>query len=261
MDKVLLSKEQIFELVLENKYKVKEENKLLSRCIDGRYKNSDDLPSLGLAGADVGELVLIVSTGNTFGFDVDVKKTYETVIDLVGGVKNFQMHTDHHGDVKIAASGCGHWKQIKLDPTAYHLTQDQLVALEEVIEEARKKGAHEVILEGEHIEGAVLQVRGKYSVKPRYVLGTGSGAKEVEVFVYHESLVKERHKKLAEMLLKNKAVKLYNGLGADYLYDVLSDTTEDHLFETAKRLAKGLPIYSVVFKDDGVFDLEEMGCV
>lgn len=259
MDKILLTKEQVFELVLENKYKVKNENRLLSRCIDGRYENSDDLPPLGLPGADIGELVLVVSAANTFGFEVEIKKIYEAVLDVVGAVMNFQMHTDHHGDSKITASGCGHWKQIKLDPTAYHITQDQLVELEESIEGARKKGAQEVVLNGEHREAAVLQVRGNYSVKTRYFLEAGSGTKEVEVFVYHESLVKERHRKLAEVLIANRAVKLYNGLDADYLYDVLSDTTEDHLFETVKRLAGGLPVYNVTFKDDEIFDVEEMG--
>lgn len=261
MSKVIFSNEQVAEIVQANKYPVDAKSAYLSRCIDGRYSDRNNLPPLALAGADLGELALIKSAGNIYGFEVDLKKTYQVLVELLGGINNFQMHTDSHGDPKIAAAGCGHLKQMKLDPGAYHLTQEDVLTLSEIAEDAKKKGATEVKLEGDHIEGAVLQVVGNYSVKTRYFLQSDSGTREVEIFVFHETLVNKRHKALAKALIQTAAVRMVNGLDAEYLSEVLSETTEDHLMETAKRLAKGLPIYLATFAEDGGFDLKEMGTV
>jgi len=272
--KIILSKDQVAEIVQANKYQVDDKSSFISRCIDGRYPTSssltrlrgagpenDNLPPLALAGADLGELALIKAAGNTYGFEVDLKKTYQVLVELLGGIDNFQMHTDGHGDPTIAAAGCGHLKQMKLDPGAYHLTDEDILTLSEIAEDAKKKGATEVKLEGDHIEGAVLQVTGNYSVKTRYFLENNNGTREVEVFVFHETFVSKRHKELAKRLIEKKAVILVNGLDAEYLSEMLSEATEDHLMETAKRLAKGLPIYLATFAEDGGFDLTEMGTV
>lgn len=261
MQKEILQKDQIHDFIAENTYRVKDKDRFLARDIDGRYKNIDDLSPLAIPGADIGQIAIVVSAGNTFGFEVNIKKVFEGLINIVDGVKNFHIDSDCEENSKKNMLSCGHWTQIKLDPTAYHLTLEQVIEIEDLIGEARKKGAQEVILKGEHMEGAVIQARGNYSIKTRYLLETARGTKEVGAFVYHDSLVKERHKKLAQELILNKAVKLYNGLDADYLYDVLTDMTEDHLFETVKRLAGGLPVYNITFKDDETFDVEEMGRV
>ncbi len=259
MTKIILDKEQIYEIVQANKFKVNE-SKFISRCIDGRYEDSRALAPLAIAGADLGEIALLKATGNAYGFEVDMKKTYEILAELVGGIKNFQMHTDSHGDPNVVASGCGHLKQIKTDPAPYKLTKEDVFTLAEIAEEAKKSGAQEIALQGEHIEGAVLQIKGDgYSVKPRYFLETEKGTQEVETFVFHATLVNDRHKELAKKLLEKGAVKLFNGLDAEYLYEVISEMTENHLLETAKRLAKGLPIYLVDFAEDGTFELTDMG--
>jgi hypothetical protein len=52
-----------------------------------------------------------------------------------------------------------------------------------------------------------------------------------------------------------------NGLGEDYLYQVLSDEAEVHLLETVKRLAKGLPIFQVDFDSEGQYKIKDMGFV
>lgn len=261
MNKTILSKSQIIELVSENKYKVQENNRLFSRCIDGRYKNSDDLAPMGFPGADIGDLAVIFSVANNFGFELDQEKAYSSFLNVIGGAKNFQLHSDHHNDQDIPGSGCGHFKQMQLDPKAYNIEQDQLDFIKKYLMDLKKKGAKEIVLEGDHIEGAVLMVNGNYSVKTRCVVETDHGMKETEVFIYHSTLVDERHRLLAKQLLADKAVELYNGFDAEYLYDALSETSENHLMETAKRLAKGLPIYSVVFKEDGGYDVEEIGSV
>ena len=261
MKKIILSKERVFEIVSANRYQVDKKTRFLSRCIDGRYKNnlrSSDLPALAFPGADVGELALIFATGNTYGFKVDGEKALEVLAKVVGGLENFGLHTDYHGDKKIAVSGCGHWKQINLDPTAYKLETAQVKDIQKLIDQVKKNGANEVILEGEHLEGAVLIVRGSWGILPRYKLQFEGGANEVQTFVYHQSLVDERHRVLASTLLRQKAVKLDEGCDEEYLYQVLSEIAENHLMETARRLAKGLPIYEVKFDEDGGFTLSEV---
>lgn len=264
---------QIMDLVSSNRYKVEEKTKFLSRCIDGRYKdklkdqnskiktesNTAELPALAIPGADAGELALIFATANVYGFKVDEEKVLKSLIEIVGGEKNFSFHSDHHGDPKIPASGCGHLKQMNFDLKSYNLEKEQMVFIRKSLSTLKKKGTEEIILEGEHLEGAVLQVKGRYGIYPRYFLEIEGGSTEVQVFVFHSTLVNQRHRMLVSTLLKNKAVKLSSGCDDEYLYEVLSETTENHLFETAKRLASGLPIYLVEFAEDGNFIIKEMG--
>ena len=256
MNKVILSLEQVDELVRENRYKVNPKKKFLSRCIDGRYFNEEDLPALAFPGADVGELALIFATANSYGFDVDKEKVLKSLVDVIGGKENFRLHTDSHADPKEPAAGCGHWKQINLDPKAYNLETKEIDFIKKNINVGKS-----ITLEGEHMEGAVLLVKGNWGVLPQAHLETDQGKRLVEVFVYHQSLVDERHRVLTKALIKNEAVHFLNGEDEEWLYHALSDVSENHLMETARRLAKGLPIYQVVFVADGNFKVEQQGSV
>lgn len=284
MQKFILSIDQVQELISKNRYRVDEKTKFLSRCIDGRYQNkvqslkfkaqSDSsklkveekqLPALAFPGGDVGELALILATANSYGFSVDEEKVYQILIKTIGGEKNFGIHSDHHADPKIPASGCGHWKQIQLDPTSYSLNKTNIEFIKKtllrVLTTIVVKTGNQTILEGEHLEAAVLVVKGNWGILPRYKIETDSGSDQVEVFVYHQSLVDERHRALCSALLRQKAAKLFNGCDEEYLYQILSETAENHLMETARRLAKGLPIYEVKFDEDGSFEIKNVGNV
>lgn len=260
MNKIILNLNNIHELVFKNKYQVNEKTKFLSRCIDGRYDNSQDLPALGFPGADVGELALIFATANSYGFELNKEKILDSFLEVIGGEENFRLHTDSHADEKILAGGCGHWKQIKLDSKAYNLEKDQIDFIEKNIA-TFVRPPQNCILKGDHLEGAVLLISGNYGILPQFDIKTDQGLKHVQVFVYHQTLVDERHRLLAQELIKNKAVIFKNGENEEWLYNALSDVSENHLMETAKRLAKGLPIYSVVFEKDGSFKIEEQGVV
>lgn len=253
-----LTIDEVINLVKTNSYEVTEKNKLLSRCIDGRYENSDNLAPIGFPGGDIGVLVVIIAAANNFGFEIDLQKAYQSLIEVIGGKKNFGLHTDSHADLKKIASGCGHFKQINLDSKAYNLTKEQVDFIYKKIAEVKKSGAKEIILHGDHLEGAVLLVYGdSKSVMNQFTVK----GKTIQVFVFHQTLANLRNKLLATKLVENKAVKLSSGLDEDYLYTALSEVTEVHLMETAKRLAKGLPIYKAAFEDDGQTEIKEMGVV
>ena len=280
MQKFTLDKTQLSLLVFDNRYEVDEKTKFLSRCIDGRYdrnvipakagiqnkidsrlRGNDNLPALAFPGADAGELALILATGRSFGFAVDPEKAYKSLIETVGGEKNIRLHTDSHATPKVAAGGCGHLKQINLDPAAYNLEKADLDFIKEKLVLMKKKGAVEEVLHGDHGEGAVVYIKGNYGIYPQYLLKTEDVEAHVQIFVYHQSLVDGRHRVLAKNLLKNKAVKLPENCDEEYLYDALSDTAEVHTLETAKRLAKDLPIFQVIFDEEGMFSIKEMGVV
>ncbi|KKP86305.1 MAG: hypothetical protein UR89_C0026G0003 [Candidatus Roizmanbacteria bacterium GW2011_GWA2_35_8] len=255
MNKITLSLEQVDKLIRENRYKVEPANKFISRCIDGRYKNEDNLPALAFPGADVGEIAMVLAASKTFGFDVDFKKLITTFTEVVGGVKNIRFHTDHHATPGVPAAGCGHFKQMKGDPSAYGVTSEETELIQQELKQLKNNGAVEIILEGEHMEEAVLMISGNWGINPQYSLETENGVRFVEVFVYHQTLVDERHKALCSALVKNMAITFKNGEDEEWLYNALFETSEIHLMETAKRLAKGLPIYEVEFNDNGDYKI------
>jgi len=259
MNKIILTKQQVVQFVGENKYKVSQNSKIFSRCIDGRYTNSDNLPALAIPGADAGELALIFATANSYGFEVDREKAWNSLVKTVGGEKNLQFHTDSHAEVGVVLAGCGHLKQITQDGKAYDLTQEQVSFIKDQFSKVKKSGIPEIELHGDHKEGAVLMVSGNWGVYPQGAVKTDLGNQNVQVFVYHQTLVDERHKALAKQLVTDNAVTLPEKCEDDYLFNAFCDVGENHLMETAKRLAKGLPIFSVAFDKNGEYKVEEIG--
>jgi len=260
MNKTILDKTQLSLLVFENRYLVNKQTKFLSRCIDGRYANEKNLPALAFPGADAGELALILGTANCYGFEVDRKKIYRSLVEVIGGEKNLCFHTDSHGDTGKVLAGCGHIKQMSLTPSDYQMTQEEIEFIKNTFNQAVKRGVVENILQGDHMEGAVVYIKGNYGIYPQYTLKM-EGEREIntQIFEYHQSLVDERHQVLCNTWLRDKAVKLPDGCDENYLYQVLSETADAQTLETVKRLAKGLPIYQVNFDDGGMFEVEELG--
>ena len=256
MKKIKLNSSQVQFLVKENSYPVDEENKFLSRCIDGRYKNSFDLPALALPGGDLGELALIIACANDFGLEIDYEKVFQILIKVVGGIKNFSYHTDsHHGGLAL---GCGHFAQMGKDFVAYNLKKNDIAFIEEKLKFLKKEGVLPTVLEGSHDEGAILIVKGNFGIKPRFTIETDEGEKEVSVFVYQQTLVDKRHRILTNKLIEYKAIKLFNNLDEEYLYEVLSEEGEIHLLETVSRLASDLPLFEVIFDNSGQFSLKSL---
>lgn len=258
--KFTLSKSHIQDLVSTNTYKT--DDFYISRCVDGRYPNSSRLPALAIPGADAGQLAVLYTAANQYGFIIDEDLTLQTLLDVIGGKKNFSFHTDKHNLKEGLGGGCGYLKLLKSDPEAFEIDKFQVENLiNKQLAQVVEYGSSETVLEGEHKEGAAIQIEGEYGIMPSFSLEISEGTASVQVFVYHKTFVDRRHRVLAEKLIENKAVVLYDGLDATYLSQVLSETAEMHLYETLKRLAKGLPLYNVHFKDEKDFEITEMGII
>ena len=257
---IKLTSSQIHSIVSENKYRVTEESQFVSRCIDGRYSNESTLPALSIPGADMGDLAILYATKNEYAFEVDTEKAFTSFETLVGS-QNIRWHTDDHEQQYELGTGCGHLTQLFKDPSAYSLEQQDIVTLKSQLQRAQKDGGKEIKVKGGHHEAAVVMIKGPYGVLPRYQLDTDEGQLQVELFTFHQTLVNARHRAWCELLINTGAVKLFNNLDEEYLYEVLSSTTDDHLFKTLKRLAKELPIYQVTFSEDGSFEIKQEGFV
>jgi hypothetical protein len=256
MTKIKLNSSQIQILVKENRYQVDEKNKFLSRCIDGRYKNNSKLPALALPGGDLGQLALIIACANDFGLEIDYEKVFQSLIKVIGGIKNFSYHTDsHHGGLAL---GCGHFGQMIKDFVAYNLQKKDIQFLEEKLKFLKKEGVLPTVLEGNHDEGAILIVKGNFGIFPRFIIETDEGKKEVSVFVYQQTLVDKRHRFLVKKLIEDKAVRLFDNLDEEYLYEVLSEEGEIHLLKTLNCLASDLPLFEVIFDNRGRFSLKSL---
>ena len=260
MQKFTLSKQQLALVIMDYTYDVK--NPLLSRCIDGRYENSNSLPALAIQGADAGELALIFAMANSCGLTLDMKKALDVLVEVVGGVSNIQFHTDSHADKNLVLAGCGHIKQVALDLEEYNLTEEQMDFIKKEFTRLKKEGAQETVLHGDHGESAVVFVKGQFGLLPHFKIQDDTSKKEGEIFVFHNTFVDARHRMLAKKLIESKAIEFEGGLDEEYVYTLLSDACENHLMETAKRLALGLPIYEVQFFDSkNKFEIKELGLV
>ncbi|MEK7079474.1 MAG: hypothetical protein AAB929_05385 [Patescibacteria group bacterium] len=261
MQTIYLSREHVADLVEANKYKIDHSLQFISRCIDDRYHNIDHPASLALPGADPGELALILATGNSYGFKVDKAKVFKTLVAVVGGVKNLQMHTDSHNEEKDSFKGCGHMSQLETVPETYDLTQEDVEFVLASFNLAKSHHANEVVLEGQHKKNAVVIVKGDYGILPRHYLEVNGQKLLVEVFEYHQTLVDKRHRALAQELIKNGGVKLIEGQDEESLFEAFGDIGENHLMETLRSLAKSMPIYEVQFDEEGEYEVVDLGVV
>ena len=259
MQTIYLSREHVADLVQANKYKIDHSLQFISRCIDDRYHNIDHPASLALPGADPGELALILATGNTYGFEVDKAKVFKALERVGGGTKNLQMHTDSQDENKDSFKGCGHMCQLETVPETYGLTQENIEFVLSSFKLAKSHHAKEVVLEGQHKKNAVVIVKGNYGILPRHYLEVNGQKLLVEVFEFHQTLVDKRHHALAHELIKNGGVKLIEGQDEESLFEAFGDIGENHLMETLRSLAKGMPIYEVKFDEEGEFKVTDLG--
>lgn len=106
--------------------------------------------------------------------------------------------------------------------------------------------------------GAVIQIEGNYSIPAVHKVEMIEGSVKIHLYIYQQTLTNRKNRELSRKLVEKKVVMLFPGTDEEWLYEALSETSDEYFYETVKEKAKGLPIYTVKFKEDGSFIIEEM---
>lgn len=250
----IMSPGEVGVFVQANCYEITPGTENMSRCVDGRYTVGDNeqLPPLAKPGGDAGDFLTAFAALQQLGIYPDETLIYKAVMATVGGEAHFSFHTDTHAqhDHKGPGRGCGHLAQADATPHAYNVTKADTNFIFNALAQLKQKGAHEVTLEGDHNEGAVIVViRGdNYSILPQ-------GADGKQAFVYHAVLDNKRLELLAQKIYEIFTLK---GAKIEFstLHTTIKELAQKQLNETVKRLAlnRGLSIYIVSFDKNGGVD-------
>lgn len=231
---------QVQELATNNSYEIPAE-KYRSRCFSGNFINNTELPALALPGGDIGEIAVLYSASNEYGFECNLKSSVNILKEVVAKSKN----SKYKQVFSISAKDCKYLHFLSEDPEKYSLSKEMIKDIFSYIEQPKlqenpfkseKKGM---------IEKSCLIVQGNKGILPQYTFKDYTQTFDASVFVYHKSLVNERRKVFIKDLVRHKAVKLNDGLHEEYLYEILSDMAEFHLFTFLTQIDLHIPIYSV----------------
>lgn len=251
--KETLSKEKAREFVKKNSYEIPEgPSRLAARCVDGRYDGKDILPPLARAGGDVGYLMAGLAAVRRLALELPADEVLDAIIQSIGGIQNFSLHTDTHAanDKVGVRMGCGHFKNASKDFETYGLTSGDIDFINESLAYLIQQGTKEIVLEGSHSEQAVFIINSKtHSLKPMAADGT-------QAFVYHKTLDGERIALIADILAKKLEERKPNPKEED-IVKALQEASDAQLAETVRRLADGLPVYTIDIAKGGKITFEE----
>lgn len=237
-----LTLEQIEELIHENQYAFKGK-KYESRCFSGHHENSNDLPALALPGGDMGELAVILAASLTYGFECNILECAKILKKVVGVAKtnNFQHSVD------TAAEQCRYLHLLSENPEIYSLNKESVEQLFRTLQQSELATKTGKMREDKQKESACIIFQGENGLLPHYHFKDIQGDIDARIFIYHKTLIDERRKEFSQKLYQSKAVKLFEGFTDEYLYEVLSEIGDSHLFETLHMIDSNLPIYSASY--------------
>lgn len=248
-----LSKKEARELVLEGMYRI-EAGDNRARCVDGRCAGKD-LPPGARPGGDAGDLMAVLAALRKLDIGPEIRENvFDLVLQSIGGPENFYLHTDEHGG-KMIAGGCGHVSGAFKDPLSYGLQKDDMDWLEQKLKFLKSIGTQEVVLQGQHQEGAVIVIESEdFSAYPSGEAG--------QAFIYQRSLHKKALAALAERL---KELPELAKIDSARLTAAMTEASETQLAATLKELTKniegGLPLYVAEIDAEGNMDIRQEGTV
>ena len=249
-----LSRDQIEELVSNNLYDY-EGNPFKSRCFSGIYQKDVNLPALSLPGGDIGELAILFSAAENYGFKLNISKISKIFSKLIGKSLNSTFNSIQEHSI----TECRYLHYLLQQSEGYELSG---TAKESFLATAVKFGLSQPNLAIDKTykvkEQACIILEAQKGLFPQFTFETSNGSFETSVFVIQKTLVDKRHRELSRLLVENIAVKLYKGLDADYLYEVLSEMTDIHLLQTMTLIGSAIPIYSVIVDSKGKISVEKV---
>lgn len=234
---VFLTKEQAEEFVTNNLYE-SNANPFIARCFSADYSNSPNLPALSLPGGDIGQMAILIAASTTYGFELNTSKAVETLIDLIGGKKNSTFNCLKEHSLEL----CKYFKYLVEHAQDYGLDEQ---GKKELFKLSKQLGLPNKFKSAgtKNDINACIVIEAEQGLFPNYTYDSGYGVLNAKILIFHKTFVDRRNKELSKLLLENESVKLFSGLDSNYLYQILSEMTESHLFQTIKHRDLQLPIY------------------
>jgi rhodanese-related sulfurtransferase len=161
--------------------------------------------------------------------------------------------------------GCGHLRLAMQSPDVYGARSELVKEVVRSFFRARWSGATEPefeVLPGGHEEGAVVNVRIDAELRSftpiPLVSPTANGT---QMFVNHPQVSAHHREELAHFLAMQDDVASVSHAHVEPLAQVMNEIADRQLAATLGRLAKGLPVYDVVFGARGSFHVTPRGQV
>lgn len=242
-----LSKGEIFEFTVQTTYFPDEDclNKLepLTAYLPDR---TSPVPT-AFPGGDIGYIAMIGASGQSYGFDVQLNRVFDTLITFRGGIHNLTLHESPNSN----------------DPKTYlpfidslHLDQSLLDDIATFHAEVQSKKQMEK-REKKLSESAIVRIKGAPALYPQTTLSVNGQERDVAIIGYHQTYLDRHNRIFSEALLKEKAITLYEGFDSSYLYDAFSETSDNCFFTSIEEKAKELPLYTVSFTNEAHFEVIE----
>ncbi len=163
--------------------------------------------------------------------------------------------------------GCGHLRLILQHPERYSVRRELSESVVRLCFAKRWSGVIEldvVVLEGGHQEGAVVNVRLESGVFPYSkvpLISPACGLGGVQIFVNHPQVAHFLREQIARFFTTQAHLAPLEEEDLPRLLAEIDRLAEIHLAATLSELARGLPIFDVVFRDTRDFEVVEVGAV
>lgn len=162
--------------------------------------------------------------------------------------------------VNPAHVGCGHLRLSMQHSADFEVRTQLITAFMRAFFEQRWAGASEteyVILDGDHGEGAVVQVTLDEALMPYTRVPLISPAFEgLQMFVIHPQVAGDLRRQRVQWLADELNAAEGTELEVEALGDEVTGLGSRQLTAVSSRLAKGLPVYEVRFGRDREFEVE-----
>ncbi len=236
--KTYLTDSQVEELINNNLYHYAG-NIFRARCFSADYSNSPELPVLSMPGGDIGQIAILIAASSTYGFELNITPAVNILLKLTEGKENstFKALKEHPLEL------CHYVYSLLKHSNDYGLDEQGKIELLRVSEGLGLPKEFN-LLESENHENACVIIEAEDGLLPNYTFDSGYGVLNAKILVFHKTYIDKRNRELCNLWVKNDAVKMFSGLDADYLYQIMSEMTELHLFQTLKLRDPQLPLYS-----------------
>lgn len=249
-------------------------------CVDGRGHEG----IVGMPGGNAGEFVLaLAALEQACGRRLPLEKMDEMLDKYIKKIGKFYFHTDDHTlhDAGLTAAqaekgpaqsfewgellkkfsdpkgiGCGHLRLMIQNPEQYGVRSELVQSIIKSIYRSlwTSQDIEFVVLEGGHNEGAVVNVEidDEEIMNDTEIPAISPTVKGVQMFVNHPQAAEFMRKKISESIVA------ITGADCDQekFGKVIRELGNRQLSATVGHLAKGLPVYTVVFKGGELVEIK-----